>query len=409
MLFDLTESIRSALQAIRAHGFRSFLTTLGIIIGVAAVIAMVSIIQGLSYTVNQQFEGLGSNSITISSYTPLADALQGRRARLTPSDFELISQRIDGIASITPVLYSQTGGLNQISYGSQTSAANIYGSTYSFQDVQQYYARHGRFLSISDDQTRRRVAVIGEELRDDLSLPENPVGEYIAIGQEWVRVIGLMEPKGQLFGQSQDNFAILPYNTMRSLIGNQTQPDIQILLTISNIAETDQIRQRIRNLLRRAHGLTTEADDFQIQSAEQLADTVNSILGSVTVVMGGIVSISLLVGGIGIMNIMLVSVTERTREIGICKAIGARRYQILMQFLFESSFLCIIGGIIGLIIGYGIGYMASSMIPGFPPAHVPLWAIFLAIGFSGFVGIVFGIVPAAKAANLDPIDALRYE
>lgn len=409
MWFDLLESLRSALLAIRAHGFRSFLTTLGIIIGVAAVIAMVSIIQGLSYTVNQQFEGLGSNSITIRSYTPLSDALQGRRARLTPEDYELIRRRIDGIASITPILYSQSGGLSQISYGARSTAANLYGSTHAFREVQQYYAQYGRFLSISDDQTRRRVAVIGDELRTELALPADPVGEYISIGQEWVRIIGLIEPKGQLLGQSQDNFVILPYSTMRSLIGNQVQPDIQILLNVASNADLELLQQRIRNLLRRAHGLTDQDDDFQIQTAEQLADTVNSILGSVTVVMGGIVSISLLVGGIGIMNIMLVSVTERTREIGICKAIGARRYQILLQFLFESAFLCIIGGIIGLLIGYGIGAGAAALIPGFPAAHVPLWAIFLAIGFSALIGIVFGIVPAAKAASLDPIEALRFE
>ncbi len=409
MLFDLGESIRSALLAIRAHGFRSFLTTLGIIIGVAAVIAMVSIIQGLSYSVNQSFEGLGSNSITVQSYTPLQEALKGHRARITPDDYDLISRRVDGITSITPVLYSQGRMQSLIGYGSQSSSADLYGSTYSFQDVQQYYMHHGRFLSVSDDLTRRRVAVIGEELRKNLSLPKNPVGEYISIGEEWVKIIGLTETKGQLFGMSQDNFVALPYSTMRSLNGNQIQPDIRILLTINNVDETELIKQRIRRLLRQNHGLTTEDDDFRIQTAEQLADTVNSILGSVTIVMGGIVGISLLVGGIGIMNIMLVSVTERTREIGICKAIGAKRYQILLQFLFESSFLCIIGGLIGLGIGYGLGYAASSMIPDFPSAYVPFWAVLLAIGFSAFVGILFGIVPAAKAANLDPIDALRYE
>jgi putative ABC transport system permease protein len=185
--------------------------------------------------------------------------------------------------------------------------------------------------------------------------------------------------------------------------------DISILLTVSDINELDLVADRIQRVLRQAHNLTTEEDDFQLQTSEQMADTVNTILGTVTIVMGGIVSISLLVGGIGIMNIMLVSVTERTREIGICKAIGAKRYQILLQFLFESSFLCIIGGLIGLVIGYGIGTLVASVIPGFPAAHVPLWAVFLAVGFSGFVGVVFGIVPAAKAANLDPIDALRYE
>jgi putative ABC transport system permease protein len=407
MLFDMMESLRSALKSIRAHGFRSFLTTLGIVIGVAAVIAMVSIIQGLSYTINQQFEGLGTNSLTVQSFTPLTERLQGRIARISPDDLELITQRVDGIASITPILYSQ-GGLNQVRSGSQVTATQISGTTYTYQEVGQIYTKYGRFLSESDNLTRRRVVVIGDEVRENLSLSENPVGEFVKIGEEWVRIIGLMEPRGQIFGQSQDNFVLLPFSTMRSLIGNQIQPDIFIQISLSNLSDLEVVRDRITSLLRTAHGLTTEDNDFQVQTAEQLTDTVNQILGVVTLVMGGIVSVSLLVGGIGIMNIMLVSVTERTREIGICKAIGAKRHQILLQFLFESVLLCLLGGFIGLLIGYGIGLIASTAINS-PTAIVPVWAMFLAFGFSAFVGIVFGIMPAAKAANLDPIEALRYE
>ena len=163
-------------------------------------------------------------------------------------------------------------------------------------------------------------------------------------------------------------------------------------------------------LLRAAHNLEEDDDDdFRIQTADQLQDSIDTILGTATVVMGGIVGISLLVGGIGIMNIMLVSVTERTREIGICKAIGAKRHHILLQFLLEALVLCLLGGMVGLIIGYGIGALAASLIPGFPDAYTPLWAVGLALGFSGAVGVVFGILPAAKAANLDPISSLRYE
>ena len=177
------------------------------------------------------------------------------------------------------------------------------------------------------------------------------------------------------------------------------------------MAELDNISATITRLLRSAHNLgKDEEDDFRIQTAQQLQDTFESILNTVTVVMSGIVGISLLVGGIGIMNIMLVSVTERTREIGICKAIGAKRHHILLQFLLEALVLCLLGGLIGLVFGYGIGALAASLIPGLPAeAYTPWWAVVLALGFSAVVGVVFGMLPAAKAANLDPISSLRYE
>ncbi len=407
--FAATEGARAALTSIRAHAFRSFLTTLGIVIGVASVIAMVSIIQGLSYLIGQQFEGLGSNSVTVQSYTSLEDALQGRRSRLTQDDLDLVRYRVDGISSITPIMYLQNGQ-SPVRYGSQSAIAQVLGTTYSFQEVAQYFSKSGRFLSDSDNATRRRVAVIGEETRQDLSLPENPVGEFIQLNGEWLRIIGLLEPKGDILGQSQDNRVLIPYSTMVSLNGNQMRPDIQIMLTIAEPGELENIRQTISRLLRTSHNLDEgNEDDFRVQTAEQLQDTFNTILNNVTVVMGGVVSISLLVGGIGIMNIMLVSVTERTREIGICKAIGAKRHHILFQFLLEALVLCLLGGIVGLAFGYGIGALAASLIPGFPSAYTPLWAIALALGFSAAVGVVFGILPAAKAANLDPISSLRYE
>jgi putative ABC transport system permease protein len=407
--FAAAEGARAAIESIYAHAFRSFLTTLGIVIGVASVIAMVSIIQGLSYMIGQQFQGLGSNSVTVQSYTALADALQGKRSRLTQDDFDLIRFRVDGIASITPIMYVQNGQAT-VRYGSQTTLSQVLGTTYSYQDVGQYFSARGRFLSDADNDTRRRVAVIGEQVREDLALPEDPVGEFIQINGEWLKIIGLLEAKGEIFGQSQDNRVMMPYTTMTSLQGNQRLPDIAVQLTLANLADLESVRQTITRLLRTAHKLKTDADDdFRIQTAAQLQDTFNSILTTVTIVMTSIVSISLLVGGIGIMNIMLVSVTERTREIGICKAIGAKRHHILLQFLLEALVLCLLGGIAGLVIGYGVGVIASSLIPNFPPAHTPWWAVALALGFSAAVGVGFGILPAAKAANLDPISSLRYE
>lgn len=408
MFFVLFESTRSAITSIVAHGFRSVLTTLGIVIGVASVIAVVSLTQGLRASVGQQFSALGSNSLTIASYTPLQDQIQGRRSRLTADDLEMIERRVDGIASITPLLYAMR--TSQIRYGSQTSYSQIMGTTYAYRDVGQYYVQAGRFLANSDNDTRRRVAVIGEAVRTNLNLPENPVNEYIELGGDWFRIVGLLERKGEILGFNQDDIVLVPFATMQSIQGNQAQTDIQIQLRVSDEASVDEVARRATAVLRGSRGLESgQRDDFQIQTPEQLMDTVDTVISMVTVVLGGIVSISLLVGGIGIMNIMLVSVTERTREIGICKAIGARRHHILLQFLIEAVVLSLLGGLIGVALGFGLGALIASSIPGFPPAAVPLWAVVLALGFSGFVGVLFGLLPAGKAANLDPIEALRYE
>ena len=408
MLFALFESSRSALASIFAHGLRSFLTTLGIVIGVASVIAVVSVTQGMSSFIGDSFASLGSNSLTIASYTPFEDRMKGISARLTPEDLEMIEKRTEGIASITPILYANRS--SQIKYGSQTAFSQIMGTTYAYQDVSQSYTQHGRFLAQTDNLTRRRIAVIGDKVRENLSLPDNPINEYVDIGGEWFKIVGLLESRGEMMGFSQDDIVLMPYATMVSLQGNQARTDIQIQLSLSENTEVEDVTQQVTTLLRNAHDLDNdEDDDFIVQTAEQLMSSVDTIIGMVTIVIGGIVSISLLVGGIGIMNIMLVSVTERTREIGICKAIGAKRHHILMQFLIEALLLSLLGGLLGLAIGYGRGTLISRAIEGFPPASIPLWSVALALGFSGFVGILFGILPAAKAANLDPIDALRYE
>ncbi|MCH2324802.1 MAG: ABC transporter permease [Pseudomonadales bacterium] len=384
------------------------MTTLGIIIGVASVIAVVSVTQGMSAFIGDTFASLGTNSLTIQSYTPFEDQMKGIRARLTPEDLELIEQRAEGIASITPILYANRS--SQVKYGSQTAFSQIMGTTYAYQDVSQSYTQEGRFLAQSDNTTRRRIAIIGEDVRENLSLPENPINEYFELGGEWFKIVGLLEPRGDIMGMSQDDIVLVPYSTMVSIQGNQARTDIQIQLSLSESAEVEDVSSQLTNLLRNAHDLSSdEDDDFRIQTAEQLMEEFNQIIGMVTIVIGGIVGISLLVGGIGIMNIMLVSVTERTREIGICKAIGAKRHHILMQFLIEALLLSLLGGMIGLAAGFGLGTLIATSIPGFPPATIPFWSIALALGFSGFVGVLFGILPAAKAANLDPIDALRYE
>ena len=409
-MFMLLESIRSALESIRAHGFRSLLTSLGIIIGVTSVIAVVSIVQGLSYTVNAQFAGLGGNSLTIRSYTPFKKQLQGRFARLTDRDMQVIERRIEGISDITPILYTQSGRRGAISYRSQTSFSQVIGIGPSYLEVNSVFPENGRFFTREDDERRRLVCAIGVDIIENLEMPENPIGEYFRLGNEWCKIVAVMERRGELLGFSQDDYVLLPYGTAKRIMGNRRDLDIQIQLLVDDIGRQEEVKERIRRVLRQEHGLkATEPDDFRVQTPEQLTESFNAVINTITAVSAGIVSISLLVGGIGIMNIMLVSVTERTREIGILKALGATRQDILMQFLIEALTLCMIGGLVGIGIGYGLGALVATLLPGFPAAHVPLWAVGLSFGFCAAVGVVFGIVPAAKAAQLDPIDALRYE
>ncbi len=409
-MYNLVESLRSAFQSIRAHAFRSFLTTLGIIIAVAAVIAVVSLIQGFSHSVNSTFANMGANSLTIQSNETQEDYLTGKVVKVTPDDLQAIQHDVSGISNITPILTLADFGSGAIQFGDQTAYAGVFGTTSSHAENTSFYPVMGRYLTPSDDLSHRRVAVIGQTLITDLNLPKNPVGQYLEMYGQWFKIIGVLKKLGSIGGQDQDDRIYIPYGTAHSLLGASKVPDIQINLHVNNLKDLDSVVGRITQILRRKHQLKPgQDDDFLVQTPAQTLGTFNKILNSITLILGGIVGISLLVGGIGIMNIMLVSVTERTREIGICKSLGARRRDILMQFLIESVILSLIGGIIGLLLGYGIGMLVAHLVPQFLGAHVPWWAVVLAFGFAGGVGVIFGIAPAAKAASLNPIDALRYE
>ena len=406
----LWESLRSALASIRAHGLRSFLTTLGIIIGVASVIAVVSLIQGLSHSITSQFEGLGGNSLTIQSDTSLQEAMQGKRNRLTLADFEAIVHHIDGISDVTPLFAVNLGGDRMLRYTGTSAFTQVIATRASFQDSRQIYPGSGRFITDADDASRRRVVVIGETVRENLKLPEDPIGEFIEMGGEWFKIVGVTESRGEMFGFSQDDYVIIPFATGMAMSADPLRQDLQISFTVADIEEIEPVKDRVTALLRQLHKLKPgQRNDFKVQTASQLTESFSQVIATVTVVLGGIVSVSLLVGGIGIMNIMLVSVTERTREIGISKALGAKRHHILLQFLIEATVLSLLGGLVGILLGYGLGFGAAKLLPGFPDAYVPWWAVALAFGFSTLVGIIFGLMPAAKAAKLDPIEALRYE
>ena len=406
---NLLESLRAAVTAIFAHKLRSILTTLGIIIGVMSVIAVVSLLQGFSFALSANFRGMGSNTVFVTSYLSRSDQLAGKTTKITTDDLLAIQHEVPGISRITPVLIMAF--LNgQVEYHGQSTFSLIAGTTYSHAINTEFYPDHGRYLTPSDDLGHRRVAVVGATVVKDLNLGDDPEGRFIEMYGQWFKVIGVLHSLGSFLGFDQDSRIYIPFGTARSLLGGAKNPDIQIDMDVNDIKDLDVISGRISNVLRRQHHLKPgQDDDFKIQTASQLADSINQIFDVASAILGGIVSIALLVGGIGIMNIMLVSVTERTREIGILKSLGARRSDILLQFLIEAVALSLLGGLIGLALGYGIGLMIVKLVPGFEGAYVPFWAVALAMGFSMAVGVVFGIAPAAKAASLDPIDALRYE
>jgi putative ABC transport system permease protein len=408
LFYSLQECVRSALGSIRSHRMRSFLTMLGIIIGVSSVICIVSLLQGLTQSVMNEFQGLGGNTLQVNAHTSREDWLIGKWNRLTPADLELVKYRVAGVSNVTPMATPNLPG--GVRNGSNSSGAQVIATTPWFQLANQSYPRLGRFITTSDNDSRRRVVVLGEKARTDLKLPEDCIGTFIQVGGEWFKIVGLMEARGEIFGQSLDNYVVMPFETGWALAGPARQPNLGILLTVDNVEAVEDVKSRITALLRRAHKIgPKDPDDFQVQSSQSALETFARVSATITFVVSAVVGISLLVGGVGIMNIMLVSVTERTREIGIAKALGAPRSFILMQFLIEAMVLAVIGGIIGIGFGWLLGLTASDLIPHFPPPVVPWWAILGATGFSALVGMLFGILPARRAANLAPIDALRHE
>ncbi len=409
-MFSVVESFRSAFLSIRAHSFRSFLTSLGIIIGVASVIAVVSIVQGLSASIGEQFKGLGSNSLTVRAYTPFEEAMQGRQNVLGLNDYRQIVAHLDDVSNVSPS-FTPFGNFGTTArYGSQSAFTQVVAVTEQYQDAHQTYPQYGRFIRNNDNTSRRKVCVVGSKVQEKLKLPDNPIGQFLEIGGEWFKIIGVTEEKGETLGFSKDDFILIPFSVGQSVTGQDVKLNVQITFSVNEIEQLELVQGRLTSLLRQLHHLKPgQPNDFKVQSPAELTESFDKIIATMTVVLGGIVGVSLLVGGIGIMNIMLVSVTERTREIGICKALGAQRHHILLQFLIEATTLSLLGGLIGLGLGYLIGFAAFMLIDGFPAAVVPWWAVIMAVGFSCGVGILFGIMPAAKAASLNPIDALRYE
>lgn len=401
------ESILIAFQGLKANKMRSILTMLGIIIGVAAVIAMVSIGMGVREKVESSIAGLGSNLIIV---TPGASSASGSRQAagsgitLTEKDAQAISREISGVSAVAPTVSRQY----QVVFGNQNWTTSIQGSTPDLVAVRSFQLQEGNFFTNQDVETRSRVAVLGKTVADNLFGGINPVGQTIRINNAPFRVIGVLESKGQSAGgMDQDDMIVVPLTTAQERLMGITYIQ-NINVQASNTDVIDQVQTDITALLRARHRLTgTTPDDFTVRNMVAVMETASETTGTITLLLANIAAISLIVGGIGIMNIMLVSVTERTREIGIRKALGARYTDILLQFLIEAVVIGVTGGLIGIAIGIGASY-AISMVAGWNTVVSSL-AIVLSFGFSVLIGLFFGIYPARKAALLDPIEALRYE
>jgi len=402
------EIIRVALDALRANKLRSALTMLGIIIGVAAVIAMVALGRGAQQSVNERIASLGTTllSITAGQQRTGGVASSADRAPLTTDDYQAIEDRATSLVAVQPEMSRQL----QVQYENQNTNTTIAGVTANYPEVRNFTMASGRMFTAGEDAARKRLAVVGAQVIDDLGIraADALIGEEIRIGSIQFQVVGVLAAKGQGAGfANPDDQVLVPFETARyRLVGSDRLRSINALARSED--DIPYAMAEMQKIMRRSHRLRTGApDDFTIRSQADFLTTLSETTQVFTLLLAGIAAVSLLVGGIGIMNIMLVSVTERTREIGIRKAIGATRGNILTQFLMEAMVLSLAGGIVGM----GLGSASASLmrVTFHWQTAIGASSILLAFVFSAAVGIVFGVWPARRAAGLDPIESLRYE
>lgn len=403
-----------ALDSLRSHKMRSFLTLLGIMIGVMTVIAMVSVVQGLNRSVMSELESIGSDLIIINKLEPgiqLGEPSEEIRQRkdLTFDDALAIEEECSLIDTVALQIPLDMFSTIPIKYqGVEVQDAIILGMNEQWPQVLTvYFPEKGRFLSRSDVTHRARVCVLGAALAETLFPHMSALGKEIRIGPAKFTVVGILEERGSILGQSQDNFVGIPMTTLIKIFPHDLIY-LEFIATPNKKGYLPEAMEQITNVLRKRRKVGFgKPNDFSISTMDSALELYNQITGAVYLVMILISSIGLLVGGIGVMNIMLVSVKERTREIGIRKAIGARSSDIMKQFLMEAIFVTGTGGILGILIGFGIAFLIKSVTP--LPATVTSWSVILGFSVSVSIGLFFGIFPAKKAASLDPITSLRYE
>ncbi len=401
--------LRIAFRALTANKLRSILTMLGVVIGVAAVISLVAVGQGAQAQVVSQFEALGSNLLTVATANNFGfsrGGLQQNQRSLTNQDVKALTALATSVRYVAPQYNSNA----TVVHGANTTSVQINGVTADYGEVRNWQVARGRFFSAEDDLNLTTNVVLGQTVVDDLFPNENPVGQIVRINRQNYTVIGTLASKGQSGFGNQDEVVLLPLRTAQIKLGGAGNQDVsQISLQVRSADEMDLAEAQVTAILRTLHGLQqSQEDDFRVQNQADIVSSISQTTGTFTTLLGSIAAISLLVGGIGIMNIMLVSVTERTREVGLRKAVGAKRADILVQFLAEAVLLSVLGGLIGVGLGVWGAQLITPLLGG-SQALVTAESVVLALSVSLGIGIFFGLYPANRAARLRPIDALRYE
>jgi len=409
---NFVATLRIALNALRINKLRSALTMLGIIIGVAAVIVMIAVGQGAQARVEDQIRSLGSNIIMVMSGSALSGGARGgtgSQQTITEDDAYAIGREVDEIQGAAPTLR----GTGQVVFGNANWSTGFYGTTADYLEVREWPIAEGRGFETSDLNSAAKVVLLGQTVAKSLFGEASPIDQVVRIRKVPLTVVGLLEHKGQnMMGQDQDDVVLMPITTARKRVLGaalaKSRSVGSIMVKVRQDADMSQAEAKMRDLLRQRHRLQPgQDDDFFVRNLSEILQAQEASSKVLSLLLAAVASVSLLVGGIGIMNIMLVSVTERTREIGLRMAVGARGRDILTQFLVEAVTLSLIGGLIGILIGVGGSFLVGELAGWRTELSIP--AIFLAVGFAAVVGIFFGYYPARKASHLLPIEALRYE
>ena len=404
LLMMLGSTVLMAFREIRRNTLRSVLTMLGIVIGVAVVIALVTLGRGASDKVTAEVSNMGVNMLTIMPGAQRRGPSNVTAAPLTLEDVRALSRDVPVLAAVAP---TASRGVLSV-YANKSFNTSVMGTTNAYFSVRNTHIESGRIFADVEISGGQPVCVIGNTVKRELFGADNPLGAQIRLGRVSCLVIGLTRAKGQsTFGMDQDDYILMPLSAFQRRIAGNNDVGAIAVSTIDE-SQTNRAKQQISALLRERRRVADgQVDDFSVHDTREIVQTLQTVTGVLTALLGAVAAVSLIVGGIGIMNIMLVSVTERTREIGIRLAIGARTYEVMLQFLVESIVLCVLGGILGMLLGLGGSYLAGRAM-GVPFTFLPQ-VVLIAVVFSGFVGVAFGFFPARKAARLNPIEALRHE